>query len=188
VKIEPTNLPEVLLIEPDRFGDARGHFLETWHEKRYAAAGIDLPFVQDNLSRSAHGILRGLHLQHPTDQGKLVYVVEGEVFDVAVDVRVGSPNFGKWTGATLSSKDYRQLWIPPGFAHGFCVTSEMAVFTYKCTAPYSMADELGVAWNDPALGIPWPLTAPQLSAKDKLLPRLADIDQARLPRYQGSSR
>jgi dTDP-4-dehydrorhamnose 3,5-epimerase len=185
VKITPMNLPEVLLVEPKRFGDARGYFLETWHEERYAAAGIKLGFVQDNLSRSARGILRGLHLQHPNDQGKLVYVVAGEVFDVAVDVRVGSPNFGKWTGVLLSADDHRQLWIPPGFAHGFCVTSESALFAYKCTALYSIADEVGLVWNDPAIAIAWPVAEPQLSAKDKVLPRLADIDPARLPRYQG---
>jgi dTDP-4-dehydrorhamnose 3,5-epimerase len=184
VKITSMSLPEVTLIEPKRLGDARGYFLETWHQERYAAAGIKLGFVQDNLSRSAHGILRGLHLQHPNDQGKLVYVLAGEVFDVAVDVRVGSPNFGKWTGTLLSSEDHRQLWIPPGFAHGFCVTSETAMFAYKCTAPYSAADELGMTWNDPAVAIAWPVVEPQLSAKDKALPRLADIDPARLPRYQ----
>ncbi len=185
MKITPMSLPEVLLIEPDRFGDARGYFLETWRQQRYADAGIKLPFVQDNLSRSTQGILRGLHLQRPNEQGKLVYVLEGEVFDVAVDVRVGSPNFGKWTGAALSSADHRQLWIPPGFAHGFCVTSEMALFAYKCTAPYSAADEVGVSWNDPAIGIPWPVAAPKLSGKDAVLPKLADIDRARLPRFEG---
>lgn len=183
MKISSMSLPEVLLIEPKRFGDARGYFLETWHEERYAAAGIKLDFVQDNLSRSAHGILRGLHLQHPNAQGKLVYVLEGEVFDAAVDVRVGSPNFGKWTGALLSGEDHRQLWIPPGFAHGFCVTSETAMFAYKCTALYSVADEVGVVWNDPAFSIPWPVAEPRLSAKDAALPRLAEIDPARLPRY-----
>ena len=185
MKITSMSLPEVLLIEPKRLGDARGYFLETWHQERYASAGIKLGFVQDNLSRSAQGILRGLHLQHPNDQGKLVYVLAGEVFDVAVDVRVGSPNFGKWTGTLLSSEDHRQLWVPPGFAHGFCVTSETAMFAYKCTALYSAADELGMAWNDPAVAIAWPVVEPQLSAKDKALPRLADIDPARLPRYQG---
>jgi dTDP-4-dehydrorhamnose 3,5-epimerase len=185
MKVTPMNLPEVLLVEPKRFGDARGYFLETFHQERYAAAGINRNFVQDNLSRSARGILRGLHLQHPNGQGKLVYVLEGEVFDVAVDVRMGSPNFGKWTGALLSAEDHRQLWIPPGFAHGFCVTSETALFAYKCTNLYSVADEIGVAWNDPAIAIPWPVAAPQLSAKDSALPRLADIDRARLPRYQG---
>jgi dTDP-4-dehydrorhamnose 3,5-epimerase len=185
MKVTPMSLPEVLLVEPQRFGDARGYFLETWRLERYQAAGISLPFVQDNLSRSAQGILRGLHLQHPNDQGKLVYVLEGEVFDVAVDVRVGSPSFGQWTFAVLSAEDHRQLWIPPGFAHGFCVTSATALFTYKCTAPYSAADEVGVLWNDPALGIPWPVAAPRLSAKDAGLARLADIDRARLPSYGG---
>jgi dTDP-4-dehydrorhamnose 3,5-epimerase len=185
VKVTVMSLPEVLLIEPQRFGDARGYFLETFQEERYRAAGINLGFVQDNLSRSSRGILRGLHLQHPNGQGKLVYVLAGEVFDVAVDVRVGSPNFGKWTGAVLSAEDHRQLWIPPGFAHGFCVTSETALFTYKCTALYSVANELGVVWNDPAIGIPWPIVDPKLSAKDAALPKLADIDPARLPRYQG---
>ena len=185
MKVTPLTLPEVLLVEPQRFGDARGYFLETWRQERYQAAGITLPFVQDNLSRSAHGILRGLHLQHPNDQGKLVYVIEGEVFDVAGDVRGGSPNFGKWTGAALASEDHRQLWIPPGFAHGFCVTSETALFAYKCTALYSVSDELGVAWNDPALAISWPVAEPRLSAKAAALPRLAELDPARLPRYHG---
>ena len=185
MKIVPMRLPEVLLIEPQRFGDARGYFVETWRQERYQAAGISLPFVQDNLSRSARGILRGLHLQHPNDQGKLVYVLEGEVFDVAVDVRVGSPSFGQWTSAVLSAADHRQLWIPPGFAHGFCVTSATALFAYKCTAPYSAADEVGVLWNDPALAIPWPVAAPRLSAKDAGLPRLVEIDPARLPRFGG---
>lgn len=184
MKVTPMSLREVLLIEPARFGDARGYFLETYREERYRAAGIELAFVQDNLSRSARGILRGLHLQHPNDQGKLVYVLAGEVFDVAVDVRVGSPSFGKWTGTTLSAEDHRQLWIPPGFAHGFCVTSESALFAYKCTAPYSVADEVGVLWNDPAIGIPWPIVDPKLSAKDAGLPKLADISPARLPRYK----
>lgn len=183
MKITPLELPEVLLIEPQRFGDARGYFLETWREERYREAGINLPFVQDNLSRSARGILRGLHLQHPNDQGKLVSVMVGEVFDVAVDTRVGSPTFGKWTGVVLSSEDHRQLWIPPGFAHGFCVTSESALFAYKCTAPYSARDEVGVIWNDPAIGIQWPIGEPLLSAKDKALPRLAEIDKSRLPQY-----
>lgn len=183
MKVVPMSLPEVLLLEPKRLGDARGYFLETWQQERYLAAGIKHAFVQDNLSRSVRGILRGLHLQHPTDQGKLVYVVEGEVFDVAVDVRVGSPTFGQWTGATLSSTDHRQLWIPPGFAHGFCVTSDVALFAYKCTAPYAVAHELGVAWNDPDLGITWPIAEPLLSGKDKVLPRLAEIDPARLPRW-----
>jgi dTDP-4-dehydrorhamnose 3,5-epimerase len=185
VKVTAMSLPEVLLIEPDRFGDARGYFLETYREERYREAGVNLGFVQDNLSRSTRGILRGLHLQNPNGQGKLVYVLVGEVFDVAVDVRVGSPNFGKWTGAVLSAEDHRQLWIPPGFAHGFCVTSETALFAYKCTTPYSAANELGVIWNDPSIGIPWPVVEPKLSGKDAAMPKLADIDPAKLPRYQG---
>jgi dTDP-4-dehydrorhamnose 3,5-epimerase len=180
------SLREVLLVEPAHFGDARGYFLETYRQDRYRAAGIDLDFVQDNLSCSSRGILRGLHLQHPGDQGKLVYVLAGEVFDVAVDVRVGSPSFGKWTGSLLSAKEHRQLWIPPGFAHGFCVTSETALFAYKCTAPYSVTDELGVLWDDPGLDIRWPLVDPKLSPKDAAWPRLADIPPDRLPRYQGN--
>ena len=180
MKITTMSLPEVLLVEPQRFGDARGYFLETWREERYREAGINLSFVQDNLSRSMRGILRGLHLQHPNDQGKLVYVLVGEVFDVAVDVRVGSPNFGKWTGALLSSEDHRQLWIPPGFAHGFCVTSETALFAYKCTELYSPQHELTLAWDDPDLGIRWPLENPQLSEKDKRGRRLKDLPADRL--------
>lgn len=187
MKVTALSIPDVLLIEPKRFGDDRGYFLETFHKERYTAAGVTLDFVQDNLSKSARGILRGLHLQHPNAQGKLVCVLAGEVFDVAVDVRVGSPTFGKWVGALLSADDHRQIWIPPGFAHGFCVTSESALFAYKCTALYSAADEIGVAWNDPAIGIPWPVAEPQLSAKDAGARCLADIDPMRLPRYEGQS-
>ena len=185
MKVTPMSLPEVLLIEPKKFGDDRGYFLETFHKGRYANTGIPLDFVQDNLSKSARGILRGLHLQHPNDQGKLVYVLAGEVFDAAVDVRVGSPTFGRWAGALLSADDHRQLWIPPGFAHGFCVTSENALFAYKCTALYSVTDEVAIAWNDPAIGITWPIAEPLLSPKDKSARLLADIDPARLPRYNG---
>jgi dTDP-4-dehydrorhamnose 3,5-epimerase len=181
MKVTATRLPGVLLIEPAQFGDARGYFLETWQQERYAAAGITLPFVQDNLSRSTRGILRGLHLQHPTGQGKLVYVVEGEVYDVAVDVRVGSPTFGQWADALLSEQNHRQLWIPPGFAHGFCVTSDEALFAYKCTAPYAPRHEVGIVWNDPDIGIPWPIAEPLLSDKDRKHRRLAEIDRALLP-------
>ena len=184
MKIIQTALPEVLLIEPQLFGDARGFFTETFHLQRYRAAGIDLPFVQDNLSRSRQGSLRGLHLQNPRPQGKLVSVLEGEVYDVAVDVRVGSPTFGKWVGMTLSAENRRQMWIPPGFAHGFCVTSESALFFYKCTDLYSPESELGILYNDPALGIPWPVKAPLLSDKDRNNPPLAGIDPARLPRHE----
>lgn len=183
MEVIPQALPEVLLIKPKVFGDARGYFIETYASQRYLEAGITLPFVQDNLSKSRRGILRGLHLQNPYAQGKLVSVVEGEVFDVAVDVRVGSPNFGKWVGAVLSADNHHQLWVPPGFAHGFCVTSDSALFSYKCTELYHPETELGVAYDDPALGIPWPVSAPELSAKDKLNLPLAKIDPAKLPRY-----
>ena len=180
-----TRLPGVLIIEPRVFGDARGFFLESWHRERYATAGIDVDFVQDNLSYSARGVLRGLHVQHPHAQGKLVYVLQGEVFDVAVDIRLGSPTFGQCEAVVLSADNKRQFYIPPGFAHGFCVTSETALFAYKCTEFYSPADEFGIAWNDPDLAIAWPDAAPQLSAKDREAPRLRDIPRERLPRFGG---
>ena len=181
MKVTRTKLPGVLVIEPDVFGDDRGWFCETWAQLRYAEIGVPELFVQDNVSMSARGILRGLHLQHPWGQGKLVQVVQGSVYDVAVDVRVDSPTFGQWIGETLSAEEHRQVWIPPGFAHGFCVTSETAVFMYKCTEAYHRETELGVAWNDPDLAIPWPVAAPTLSAKDSAYPRLRDIPRDRLP-------
>ena len=180
-----TRLPGVLIIEPRVFGDARGFFLESWHRERYATAGIDVDFVQDNLSYSARGVLRGLHVQHPHAQGKLVYVLQGEVFDVAVDIRLGSPTFGQCEAVVLSADNKRQFYIPPGFAHGFCVTSETALFAYKCTEFYSPADEFGIAWDDPDLAIAWPDAAPQLSVKDREAPRLRDIPRERLPRFGG---
>jgi dTDP-4-dehydrorhamnose 3,5-epimerase len=184
MKVTPqVELPEVLLIEPQVFGDERGFFKETFHADRYREAGMPLSFVQDNVSRSRHGILRGLHLQNPYTQGKLVSVMEGEVFDVAVDVRVGSPNFGKWVGVTLSAQNHRQLYVPPGFAHGFLVTSEFALFVYKCTDLYHPECELGVAFDDPALSISWPVPAPIVGDKDRKNLALAKIDQAKLPRY-----
>jgi dTDP-4-dehydrorhamnose 3,5-epimerase len=172
VKVSETSLPGVLLIEPKVFGDDRGFFLETFHQKRYAEGGISLPFVQDNWSRSVRGTLRGLHFQDPNPQGKLVQVVAGAVFDVAVDVRVGSPAFGKWVGYELTAENKRQLWVPPGFAHGFCVLSDTADFVYKCTALYSPEHDRGVQWNDPEIGIAWPIREPLLSKKDAALPRL----------------
>ena len=187
MKVTPTAIPEVLLIEPKVFGDHRGFFLETFSAQRYADSGIVGPFVQDNLSRSARGTLRGLHLQHPRGQGKLVSAADGEVFDVAVDVRPGSPTFGKWVGALLSSETGRQLWIPPGFAHGFCVVSEHALFAYKCTEYYSREDELAVRWNDPEIGIDWPTASPTLSEKDAAAPLLRDIPKERLPRWPATS-
>lgn len=182
MKVTQTELPGVLILEPSVFGDARGFFLETWSHARYAEIGVPGPFVQDNVSYSAHGILRGLHLQHPQGQGKLVQVLRGEVFDVAVDVRVGSPTFGKWVGSTLSGDNHRQIWIPPGFAHGFAVTGPDALFAYKCTDFYNRETELGVIWNDPEIGIDWPLSDPTLSNKDAAFPRLSAIDEATLPR------
>ncbi|MFT5356817.1 MAG: dTDP-4-dehydrorhamnose 3,5-epimerase [Polyangiales bacterium] len=184
MNIETLSLPGVLLITPKVFGDARGYFVETFANERYAEAGINIPFVQDNLSRSPQGVLRGLHLQNPHGQGKLVQVVEGSVFDVAVDVRVGSPHFGKWVGAELSAENHCQLWVPPGFAHGFVVTSEHALFSYKCTDTYHPECELSVLWNDPAIGIDWPVESPVLSDKDASANVLADVDEERLPRWQ----
>jgi dTDP-4-dehydrorhamnose 3,5-epimerase len=178
------DIPEILIIDPRVFGDDRGFFLETWSSSRYAEAGLPPTFLQDNMSRSVRGTLRGLHLQHPNGQGKLVYVIEGEVFDVAVDVRVGSPTFGRWFGIALSGRNKRQVYIPPGFAHGFCVTSEYALFAYKCTETYRPETELGILWNDPAIGVRWPTSATVLSEKDRAYPPLADIPQSRLPRYE----
>lgn len=188
MQVTPQAIPEVLLVEPQVFGDERGFFKETFHAERYAAAGMRLPFVQDNVSRSRHGILRGLHLQNPHAQGKLVSVSEGEVFDVAVDVRVGSPSFGKWVGVTLSAQNHRQLYVPPGFAHGFVVTSESAVFIYKCTDLYHPECELGIAFDDPELAIAWPVAEPIVGDKDRKNLPLSKIAQDKLPRYQPQAR
>jgi dTDP-4-dehydrorhamnose 3,5-epimerase len=176
-----TDLPEVLIIEPKLFGDQRGFFLETYQFERYAQGGVAQPFVQDNLSRSRHGVLRGLHLQNPGAQGKLVTALRGRVLDVAVDVRVGSPNFGRHVAVELNEENRRQLWVPRGFAHGFAVLSETADFFYKCDALYSPKDEISVRWNDPAIGIDWGLADPSLSPKDADAPLLADVKN--LPRY-----
>jgi dTDP-4-dehydrorhamnose 3,5-epimerase len=175
MKFIATELPGVTLIEPDVFRDARGFFLETYHARKYAEGGVPGPFVQDNHSFSSRGTLRGLHAQRANPQGKLVRAVEGEMFDVAVDIRRGSPTFGRWLGFVLSGDNFRQLWIPPGFAHGFCVLSERVHVEYKCTGFYDPKDELTVAWNDPAIGIRWPIEAPTLSAKDQSAPRLAEL-------------
>ena len=162
-----TALPGVIVIEPDVHLDARGFFLETYHAAKYHDGGIDGPFVQDNSSRSVRGTLRGLHLQSRRPQGKLIRVTEGEIFDVAVDVRRGSPTFGRWVSVTLSASNFKQCYIPPGFAHGFCVVSDDAQVEYKCTDLYDPASEVGVAWNDPALAIPWPIADPQVSDRDR---------------------
>jgi dTDP-4-dehydrorhamnose 3,5-epimerase len=174
VKVLETQLPGVLVLEPKRFGDERGIFMELFHAERYAEFGIPGPFVQDNFSRSAKGILRGLHFQEPHPQGKLVQVLAGAVYDVVVDIRRGSPTFGQWVGMVLSADDRRQMWVPAGFAHGFCVISKSADFHYKCTDYYSPASERGIAWNDPDLGIPWPVNSPVLSPKDAAAPRLRE--------------
>ena len=179
-----TSLPGALIIEPKVWGDERGYFLETYRAERYAALGIPAPLVQDNLSLSRRGILRGLHCQHPKAQGKLVQVLTGEVFDVAVDVRRGSPTFGHWVGVTLSAENKRQFWVPVGFAHGFLVTSETALFAYKCSDYYHPENEFSVRWDDPAIGIDWPLidrTPPELSNKDNTAPCLSDLPADRLP-------
>lgn len=167
MRVIDTKLAGVKIIEPRVFGDARGFFLETFQADRYAEHGMTLPFVQDNHSRSGKGVLRGLHFQKTKPQGKLVRVVRGEVFDVAVDVRPGSPTFGQWEGVVLSDDNKRQYWIPPGLAHGFVVLSESADFEYKCTDYYDPSDEGCLLWNDPAVGIEWPVTSPLLSAKDQ---------------------
>jgi len=184
VKVEQTAIPGLLILEPRVFGDARGFFKETYFAQRYAEAGVQGTFVQDNLSKSSRGVLRGLHLQHPHGQGKLVQVVLGEVFDVAVDVRRGSPAFGRWYGAMLSGENLRQLYIPPGFMHGFCVLSDSAELSYKCTEFYDAADEFAVRWDDPDIGIEWPIDSPLLSARDEAAPRLKEIE-AKLPLFEG---
>jgi len=179
-----TDIAGVVIFEPKAFGDPRGYFLESWHVDRYAAAGLPREFVQDNVSRSAHGVLRGLHVQEPFGQGKFVQVLDGEVFDVAVDVRVGSPTFGRWVGVMLSAENHRQMYLPPGIAHGFCVMSASALLTYKCTDFYHPETEFSIAWNDPAIGIEWPVTSPTLSAKDAAAPVLAMVPLDRLPRWE----
>ncbi|MEG2172011.1 MAG: dTDP-4-dehydrorhamnose 3,5-epimerase [Desulfovibrionaceae bacterium] len=174
MEIEHAPLAGVMLLKPKIWGDARGYFVETWQHKRYTAAGITLPFVQDNHSCSTYGILRGLHFQRHHPQGKLVYVSLGNVFDVVVDIRHGSPTFGQWFGAELSAENQYQMWIPPGMAHGFAVTSPTAHFHYKCTDYYQPNDEGSIRWDDPTIGICWPLIDPVLSAKDQKAPYLRD--------------
>lgn len=181
MKVIGTEIPEVLIIEPQVFGDQRGFFVETFQAPRYAASGIANPFVQDNLSRSARGVLRGLHLQNPGAQGKLVSVLRGRVLDVAVDVRVGSPTWARHVAVELSEDNRRQFWVPRGFAHGFLVLSDSADFFYKCDEIYSPADEIVIRWNDPAIGIAWGIEAPTLSARDAAGKPLAEVTN--LPRY-----
>ena len=181
MQVTETEIPGVLIITPRRFGDARGFFSETFRADAYAAAGMPHPFVQDNWSRSRRGVLRGLHLQNPKAQGKLVGVNKGNVLDVAVDVRVGSPTFGKHVAVELSEENGRQFFLPRGCAHGFVVLSEVADFLYKCDEYYSPSDEITVRWNDPAIGIDWRVANPTISERDAAAPLLADI--SRLPRF-----
>ena len=184
--VTPTGLPEVMLIEPVVHGDERGFFFESYNRREYEKAGIDAVFVQDNVSRSSRGALRGLHYQFPAEQGKLVGVLEGEVFDVVVDIRAGSPSFGQWISAALSAQNHHMLWIPPGFAHGFCALSEHALFAYKCTAFYDPESEGTIRWDDPAIGIDWPLENPILSDKDAQASRLGEVAEDRLPKFTGA--
>ena len=173
----PTALPEVIVVEPDVFRDDRGFFLETWHQERYREGGLPETFVQDNHSFSVRNVLRGLHAQLRHPQGKLVRAVLGEIFDVAVDIRPGSPTFGKWVGEILSGENFKQLWIPPGFAHGFCVLSETAHVLYKCTELFRREDEVSILWNDPEIGIEWPVREPLLSPRDRQARRLQEISR-----------
>ena len=184
--VTQTELDGVVVVEPKVFGDSRGFFFEAWHAERYSAAGLPARFVQDNVSRSARGVLRGLHLQQPYPQGKLVQVHEGEIFDVAVDVRLGSRTFGRWVAARLSSDNKRQMYVSRGFAHGFCVLSEFAVVNYKCTEYYHPETELSILWNDPAIGIEWPVKMPMLSGKDATASALADVPPDRLPKWSSA--
>ena len=183
MKIIETSLPGCLVIEPAVFGDERGVFFETWNADRFGEHGLPVKFVQSNVSTSVKGVLRGLHYQWPRPQGKLVSVLEGEVYDVAVDIRRGSPNFGRWEAVILSADNRRQLWIPEGFAHGFAVLSEHAVFNDLCTDVYVKEADAGVRWNDGDIGVDWPVSDPLLSAKDEKAPFLADISGDRLPVY-----
>ena len=185
MKVIEAALKDVLILKPRISEDPRGFFMETYQKTRYRDAGINADFVQDNMSFSRKNTLRGLHYQHPHGQAKLVQVLQGEVFDVAVDIRKGSPSFGKWCASHLSAQNKRQMFIPDGFAHGFCVLSDTALFNYKCSDFYVPECENGVLWCDPDMGIDWPVTAPILSQKDEAYPCLSDIELNRLPDYTG---
>ena len=181
MKIIETGLSGCVVIEPAVFGDERGFFYESFNHDKLAVHGLRPTFVQGNVSSSTRGVLRGLHYQWPKPQGKLVSVLEGEVWDVAVDIRRGSPTFGRWTGVVLSAENKRHFWIPEGFAHGFVTLSERALFTYLCTATYDRTADAGIRWDDPALAIDWPASAPLLSDKDAKAPLLGDVPEGRLP-------
>jgi dTDP-4-dehydrorhamnose 3,5-epimerase len=181
MKIIETSLPGVLVVEPQVFKDSRGFFYESYHEGKFLKADIQVNFVQTNVSRSAKGVLRGLHYQWPNPQGKLVSVLDGEVYDVAVDIRQGSPTFGQWTGVMLTGDNHRHLWIPEGFAHGFCVLSPHATFTYQCTTLYDPVADASIAWNDADIGVDWPISQPLISDKDAKAPMLKNVPADRLP-------
>ena len=182
MRVLETGLPGVLIVEPSVHGDHRGFFMETWNSSRYAEHGIPEGFVQSNVSRSAAGVIRGLHFQNPQPQGKLVFVLEGKIFDVAVDIRPDSPHFRQWAGVELSAGNHRQLYVPEGFAHGFCVLGDAATLSYLCTSEYRSDYDSAIAWDDPDIGIEWPVTEGRLSKKDAAAPRLSEMDEDRLPR------
>ncbi|MEW8194682.1 MAG: dTDP-4-dehydrorhamnose 3,5-epimerase [Candidatus Thiodiazotropha sp.] len=185
--VTPTKIPEVMLLNPQRFGDQRGWFMESWQADRYEQLGVPRDFVQDNQAYSQKGVLRGLHIQNPYGQGKLVQVIRGEVFDVAVDVRQGSPWFGQWVGVHLSETNHHQLYVPIGFAHGYLVLSEDAIFTYKCTDYYHPETQFSIRWDDPQIGVEWPgAVSPVLAEKDRDAPLLSEIPEQQLPLYQSS--
>lgn len=184
MKTIETGIPGLLIIEPEVHGDSRGFFMETWNASRYEAAGLPLKFVQSNLSRSGAGVIRGLHYQYPRPQGKLVSVFEGRAFDVAVDIRPDSPTFRQWAGVELSAENHRQLYVPAGFAHGFCVLGESALLSYLCTEVYCAEYDAVIAWDDPDIGVRWPLPSGRLSQKDAAAPRLRDISRSALPGMQ----
>jgi dTDP-4-dehydrorhamnose 3,5-epimerase len=184
MKVTTTQLPGVLILEPKVFGDERGYFMESWSQQRYKDAGIEHEFVQSNVSKSKQGVLRGLHFQNPKPQGKLVYVLEGEVFDVAVDIRRDSPTFGQHQAIVLSAENHLQFYVPEGFAHGFCVLSETATFCYLCTNYYDAQADNSIAWNDPDLNIEWPISSPSLSDKDSIALNLIDFNVNNLPGFQ----
>jgi len=184
LEVVPTKLEGVLIVEPEVFGDARGYFMESYHAARYAEAGIASTFVQDNLSRSSKGVLRGLHFQHPHPQAKLVSVMHGAAFDVAVDIRAGSPTFGQWMGVKLSRESNRQLYLPEGIAHGFCALQDDTLIVYKCSDYYHPEYEWSVLWNDPHIGIDWPIASPKVSSKDRQGKLLKDFPPEQLPKYR----
>lgn len=184
MKVIQTALPGCAVIEPTVFGDDRGFFFEAWNAERFHSHGLPAHFVQSNVSSSSRGVLRGLHYQWPRPQGKLVSVLQGEVYDVAVDIRRGSPTFGRWEAVVLSAENKRQFWIPEGFAHGFAVLSETALFSYLCTDVYVKEADASIRWNDGSIAVDWPISSPLLSAKDAHAPCLADVAEDRLPVYQ----